>query len=179
MKYLDDIFDKRFSDELSHKLRLCNWEATNVANRFSWPYGVKGTHILLGISFFECLDEYKYHYYDDKQFSFRLIDAFKQITKRFDRKLTLTEISANLQFKGMDGTLHTDGGDDEFAYIYMLSDDIIFQDYGGEFYNKTHENAVPFLHGRVIEIKASDLHCGMAFNKDNMCRFSIKFVGKC
>jgi len=178
MRYLDDIFDKRFSDELSHKLRLCKWDASNVANRVTWPFGTKGSHLLLGISFLRWIDNYKYHYYEEK-FSFHLIDAFKQITKRFDRKLTLTEISGNLQFKGMDGRLHTDGGDDEFAYIYMLSDDIIFQDYGGEFYNKTCETSVPFLHGRVIEIKASDLHCGMSFNKDNMCRFSIKFVGKC
>lgn len=177
MRYLDDIFDKRFSDELSHKLRLCDWQASNVANRITWPFGTKGSHILLGISFLQYIDDYKYHYYEEK-FSFHLIDAFQQITKRFNRKLCLKEISGNLQFKGMDGTIHKDGDSDEFAYIYMLSDETIRENYGGEFYNQTLNKSVPFFQGRVIEIKASDLHCGMAFNQENICRFSIKFVGK-
>ena len=48
MKIFDDIFDKRFLDEFTNKLRYANWYPTNISNRTTWPYGEKGTHRLLG-----------------------------------------------------------------------------------------------------------------------------------
>ena len=48
MKIFDDIFDKRFHDEFTNKLRYANWYPTNISNRTTWPYGEKGTHRLLG-----------------------------------------------------------------------------------------------------------------------------------
>ena len=179
MNFLDDIFDKKYSDEVADILRNeTYWNTTNVANRFSWPYKLKGSHLLMGVDIFNRIDDYKYEYHPNKQFAFSLIDSFHQIASFFNKKLNLKKIVANLQLKGMDGTLHIDGDDNTTVYIYMLCDDYIDSDIGGEFYNETLQQTIPFRHGRVIEMKASNLHCGKSFNKQNTCRFSIKFEGE-
>ncbi len=179
MQYLDNIFDKKYSDEVAHILRNDTpWSANNIANRFSWPYEFKGSHILLGSKIFRCIDTYKYEYHPNKEFAFSLIDAFHQISFRFQKKLILKGISANLQLKGMDGTLHTDGDSDTTVFIYMLTDDYTDDNLGGEFYNDTLKETVSFRHGRVIEMNASHEHNGRSFNQNNICRFSIRFTGK-
>lgn len=179
MNFLDDIFDKKYSDEVAYTLRNNTpWDPTNVANRVSWPYQFKGSHVLLGSTIFNFIDTYKYEYHPNKEFAFSLIDAFHQISFRFGKNLILKGISANLQLKGMDGTLHTDGDNNTTVFIYMLTDDYINDNLGGEFYNDSLKQSVPFRHGRVIQMNASNLHCGKSFTQDNICRFSIKFTGK-
>ena len=100
------------------------------------------------------------------------------ILERFEQERELIEIHCNLQFKGMNGTIHQDGGDNETAYIMMLTDDEVEKDSGGEFYHEPTGEYVDFKQGRLIEMTASDPHKGLAFNVDNACRYSIKWVGR-
>ena len=48
MNYHDNLFDKKFLDELSYKLINSAWYANNAANRKSFPKGEYGSHLLLG-----------------------------------------------------------------------------------------------------------------------------------
>ena len=178
MQFLDNVFDKKCSDEVAHELKDIAWKPGNVANRVSWPYGYRGSHLLLGANFFRIIDSNKIIYNQDIELSFKLIDAFNVIADSFNRNISLREISANLQFKEMNGSLHTDGNQNQFAYIYMLANDYLPSDVGGEFYNDTTKESVPFVHGRLIEIQANDLHCGKAFNVSRLGRYSIKFLGE-
>jgi hypothetical protein len=178
MKYIDDIFDKRYLDETVQKLKHTAWYPTNVANSYTWPYYEKGSHKLLGDVFFErkSIDVIKYSV-TNPDLSYELIDAYYAIMRRFERKLVLQGIYSNLQFMGMDGTPHEDSThEDDYAYIWMLGDEDVDNE-GGEFVNVTKDEIVPYKYGRVIEIRAKDTHYGKAFTTPFKCRMSFKFVG--
>tara|TARA_Y100000816_G_C25853693_1_gene445861 strand:+ start:99 stop:653 length:555 start_codon:yes stop_codon:yes gene_type:complete len=181
MKIYDDIFDKRFLDEFTNKLRYTNWYATNIANRSTWPYGEKGTHRLLGDVLFARINVDKIQYSKDKDLSFETIDMFYAIRKTVQRKMVLQQIATNLQFMGMDGTNHIDTlnpDTEEYSYVLMLSDDHVSGEEGGEFINETVGQTVPYRYGRTIEFKTSDKHRGLAFKTPHKARYSVKFVGK-
>jgi hypothetical protein len=94
------------------------------------------------------------------------------------RKMKLMEISTNLQFKHMDGTLHNDGTKEQSVFILMLSNNNIVEDIGGEFFHQPTNTSVSFEHGKLIEQNGVDLHRGFAFNKPFIPRMSVKFVGE-
>ena len=124
MRYIDDIFDKRYLDETIQKLKHTAWYPTNVANSYTWPYYEKGTHKLLGDVFFErrSIDVIKYNL-TNTDLSYELIDAYHAIMRRFERNFVLQGIYSNLQFKDMDGTPHIDSPhENDYAYIWMLGD---------------------------------------------------------
>ena len=179
MKFYDDIFDQRFLFELVYKLKYNAWYADNVANRKTFPYGDKGTHQFLGQKYFIRENDDQIIYNDNKQLSNILIDCYWAIQRFTGSNLRLAEIFSNLQYKGMDGTFHKDGSDNQKVYILMLSDEIpdtSIKDVGGEFINETFGEVAPFKFGRVIEFKASDSHKGMSFTEDNMPRISVRFM---
>ena len=181
MKVFDDIFDKRFLDEFTNKLRYTNWYPTNISNRTTWPYGEKGTHSLLGDVLFRRKSFDKIEYGKDKDLSFQTIDMFYAIRKAVQRKMILQQIATNLQFMGMDGTNHSDVIDpnvEEYSYVLMLSDEYVSSEEGGEFVNDTVGETVPYRYGRTIEFKTSDKHRGLAFKTPHKARYSVKFVGK-
>ena len=176
MKILDDIFDRRFLDDLTHRLSHSAWYPNNIANRKTWPYGEVGSHRIFGEQFFERQSRDIIHYGSDVKLSHLLLDCFYAIERRVKKDLVIQEIAGNLQFPGMDGSNHRDtlgGRDDLFSYIMMLSSD---PGEGGEFINVTTNQTVPFLHGRVIEITSEDIHRGMSFTTKDKIRFSVKFV---
>ena len=178
MRYIDDIFDKRYLDETVVKLRQTSWYPDNIANSYTWPYSEKGTHKLLGDVFFErkSIDVIKYSP-TNPDFSLELINVYYAIMRRFNRNLVLQGIYSNLQFMGMDGTTHRDSSvEDDYAYIWMLGDEEVNNE-GGEFVNVTRNETVPYKYGRVIEIRALDEHYGKAFTTPFKCRFSFKFLG--
>ena len=181
MRVFDNIFDKRFLDDFSHKLRLTTWKVNNTANRTTWPYGDTGTHRLLGNKLFsrKTIDIIEYN--DDLQLSHSAIEMFYAIQRHCKRRLYLEEIATNCQFMGMDGTNHVDVIDSkakEYSFILMLCDEIIDDDQGGEFINETLGETVPFRYGRVIEFETHEVHRGLAFKIPNVARYSLKFVGK-
>ena len=181
MKIYDDIFDKRFLDEFTNRLRFANWYPTNIANRSTWPYGEKGTHRLLGDILFTRINYDKIEYSNDRNLSFETIDMFYAISTAVQRKMTLQQIATNLQFMGMDGTNHIDTlnpNTEEYSYVLMLSDDYVSSEEGGEFVNETVGQTVPYRYGRTIEFKTSDNHRGLAFKTPHVARYSVKFVGQ-
>ena len=181
MKIYDNIFDKRFLDEYTYRLRYIGWDSSNIANRITWPYGERGTHRLMGHSLFRRENEDMIHYSDNKDLSFQSIEMFYAIRGFVNKNLFLQHIVANLQFMGMDGTNHTDvitENVEEYSYILMLSDDFVDANEGGEFVNATLSETVPYKYGRVVEIKTSDVHRGLAFTTPYKPRYSVKFVGK-
>ena len=178
MRVFDDIFDKRYLDELTHKLSKTPWYPNNIGNRSTWPYGDTGTHKLLGTNFFHRrnIDLIEYR---DLKLSTELIDIFYVINRNTERKLLLQKIDANLQFSGMDGTNHVDmtnPNDNEVVYIMMLSDEYVETDGGGQFINETENMEVEFKHGRVIEMSSPDIHRALSFNIPHKPRYSIRFT---
>jgi len=177
INYYDDIFDKKFLDDISNELIKAPWYATNVANRKSWPYGEMGSHRLLGDLFFyrHNFDDIRYN--TNRNLSNTFVNSFYAITKRLNKNLRLMECVTNLQFKGMDGSIHIDGRDDQTAYILMLSNEVA-ENIGGEFINETMNITVPYKYGRVIEITASDNHKANAFSEPHIARMSVKWLGE-
>ena len=175
--FKDDIFDKRFIDELYQLLINGTWKATNSANNYTWPYGEKGTHVLLGETIFIPLNKYQQRSSKTLEEQKIFLDTFDHLCKVFNDKLRLDEISTNLQFCGMDGSVHVDGLKNQIVYILMLSNNDLPNDIGGEFINTSTNSKFNFKHGRVIKLNAADKHQGLAFNKPNIPRISVKFMG--
>ena len=179
MKIHKDIFDKKWLDELSYSLMDEPWFASNIANRKTWPYGLKGTHLLLGQNYFKRIDIDHINYGKNLSITNNLIASFSAIENRLNQKMELQEIATNLQFHGMDGTLHKDSHhEDDYTFILTISNELITEDMGGEFHHQPTETLVPFKFGNVIEIKGLDFHRGLAFKKPYIPRISVKYVGR-
>ena len=178
LKIHKDIFDKKWLDDLAFNLMEGSWYCNNIANVKTWPYGLSGTHLLFGNEYFRRLDENQIRYNNNREMSLNLIKAFDAIQIKVRRKMKLMEISTNLQFKHMDGTLHTDGTKEQSVFILMLSNNNIVEDIGGEFFHQPTNTSVSFEHGKLIEQNGVDLHRGFAFNKPFIPRMSVKFVGE-
>lgn len=175
MIYYDNIFDKRFLFEFTHKLSVRNmWSASNTANRNTYPYGESGSHVMLGHLVF--LNQEVPKFTEHKDLFEECFTFFKGVSAHENTNYQLKEISLNLGFKDMGASLHVDGTDDQTAFIIMLTNDDVTEEDGGSFYNKTVDQTVPFKNGRVIKFKASDLHRGHNFNKPNLKRFSLKLL---
>ena len=180
LKIHQNIFDKKWLDDLAYDLIKQPWFASNIANRKTWPYGDKGTHLLFGTTYFIRQNDNIINYaYNNLDLSHALINSFSAIQQRVRRKMKLKEILANLQFQGMDGPLHADGGNEnDSIFILMLSNENITEDIGGEFFHQPTNTFVNFEHGKLIEQSGADLHRGFAFKKPYVPRMSIKYVGE-
>ena len=173
MKFFDEVFDPKYIFDLSYMLSKKNiWSLNNIANRKSYPNGDIGSHLLLGHCVF-MLEDFDFSY--DKELTQKCLETFRYICDFEAKNMHLKEINLNLQMPAMDGTFHTDGTDEETVYIITLSPHEIQKDDGGEFINKTKNETVPFKNGRLIKFNASDIHKGVAFNKINLARISLKF----
>jgi len=172
----DDFFDKKWLDELTHRLIDAPWYANNVANSESWPYKVTGTHRILGDCFFNRISDNHIEYNKDLQLSNILINSFDHIQVRVGRQLRLMEIFSNLQFAGMNSTIHKDGTDNQTAFILMLCNEEV-HDMEGGFYHEPTNSTIDYKYGRVIEFKASDPHQGLTFTKPGVARMTIKYLG--
>lgn len=173
IKIYDGLFDKRFTSDLASRLIHSPWYAGNVANRYSWPYRETGTHRLLGQNYF--LNGKTYPHINEKKLTETLINAFEPIQRACKKKMELLEVGTNLQFKGMNGSIHTDGHDNQYSFILMLCNEEV-ENIGGEFIH--NKKKISFKHGRLIQIKASDPHRALSFNKPHIARLSVKWVGK-
>lgn len=178
MEVLDDFLDKRFSDELYFDLLNGPWYASNIANRYTYPYGEKGSHLLLGNIIWNPLNEYFSDTNLELDISFKFINTFNRLCSKLNKKLILKSIRGNLQFYGQDGTFHVDGGDDYEVFILLLHNGILDSDIGGEFINQTIDQTVKFRHGRIINFKATDTHRALSFNKPYIPRISVQFLGQ-
>jgi hypothetical protein len=178
IKIHDNIFDRKWLDEVTDRLIEAPWYANNTANNDTWPYGRQGTHRILGDCFFDRQSENHIRYNQtDLEFGNALINSFDHIQHKVGRKMRLIEIFTNLQFAGMDGTIHVDGSSNQSAFILMLSNEHHPENIGGGFYHKPTDTTVDYKYGRLIEITASDAHKGLAFTKPYVARMSVKYLG--
>ena len=173
-----DVFDKKWLDDISHTLMHEPWHADNIANIKTWPYGEKGTHLLLGNTYFLRKNDDKISYGLNNLLTDNLIASFQAIQNKVRRKMRLMEISTNLQFKDMNGTLHTDGSSSQSVFILMLTNEHISKDIGGEFFHQPTNKYISFEYGKLIEQNGEDLHKGLAFTEPYIARLSIKYVGE-
>tara|TARA_B100000470_G_scaffold136970_1_gene106143 strand:+ start:1124 stop:1669 length:546 start_codon:yes stop_codon:yes gene_type:complete len=178
MIFLDDILDKRFSDEIYFDLLNGPWYANNMANRYTYPYGEKGSHLLLGTTIYRPLSEYFSDTNLERKISVKFINIFNHLCFKLNKKLSLKSIDANLQFYGQDGTFHADGDQEDEVFILLLCNEIFDNDIGGEFINQTVGKTVKFRHGRIMNFEATDIHRGLSFNKPHIPRISVKFLGE-
>ena len=174
IKVHDDFFDKQWLDEISDRFINAQWYANNVANADTWPYGLKGTHRILGDCFYNTESDNYNH--TDKKLGNGLINSFEHIQYKLKREMKLLVIHTNLQFMGMDGTLHVDGNSNQSAFILMLSNEHYSENIGGGFYHEPTDTIIDYKYGRLIEITASDPHKGLSFNKPDIARFSVKYL---
>jgi len=175
MKISDDLLDKRFVDELYYDLLNSPWYANNIANRTSFPYGEKGTHLLMSNDIYLRQNNYTAH---TSNLTPKFISLFEHLCKCFDVNLYLKQICANLQFYGQDGTFHCDGNSKHLVFILMLCNENLPNNPSGEFINKDQNKKVSFKHGRVFMFNAAELHRANAFNKKYIPRITVKFCGE-
>ena len=179
----DDIFDRKFLLEMSlWLLDECDWQAGNVANRWSHPYGIEGTHRLMGNSLYDNPEGkeakfWEYVYKGDIGPLEHLWKMYSAIQTKAKNKCMVQGIQGNLQFMNMDGKFHLDGEDNQTVFIMMLAYHDIDENMGGEFYHESSGEKISFKQGRVMEMTASDSHRADAFNVPYIPRFSIKFTG--
>jgi len=172
----DDFFDKFWLDELGHVLmNEHTWHIKNVANRFSYPLNLSGSHRLIGMRIYHKKDNFNH---SNEDLKIGLLNCFTNIKKRLKLNLELDSIDVNLQFKGMDGSWHIDGTKNQYSFILMLCNDIIdnFDKIGGQFIYKPTNKKINFRYGRLIQITASDEHRALSFKKDHIPRLTLKFV---
>ena len=189
----DDIFDKLFLTELTTWLLIkCTYGTNNVANCTTSPYGFEGSHRLMGCNIYNnpggSAEKYWEHMHKEhfswsyQQKPREKLNTFwgmyRDIQNYSKNKCLLQGIEINLQFKGMDGTSHKDGADNQTAFIVMLAyHDINGNEQGGEFFHEPSGEKISFKQGRCIEMTASDSHRANPFNVPHIPRFSVKFTG--
>jgi hypothetical protein len=171
----DNLFDFRFLNEIGHGLLNSPWLTDNVANRNRWPYFESGTHRLLGNLIFKQDQNEIYENKNHSLFNVFLSTADFLKGKFLNENKKLKEIYTNLQFKGMDGTFHVDGEESEVSFVWMLTHEPVFKNIGGDFLFYPNEK-IDFLNGRIIQFSAEKKHKGLSFKKNNICRFSVKFL---
>jgi len=172
IKVYDNVFDSHWINQLSFDLLNLNWDLNNLANRKGWPYANIGTHRMLGHCFLDSNGTGL-----NVNLNNVLINAYNQHIRHIIKKpnLKLISISANCQFKGMDGTFHTDGNDNDHSIVLMLyypEKNVT----GGDFIYQLTNKKINFKQGRLIHFIASHKHRAKAFNEKDIPRFSIKWV---
>jgi virulence-associated protein VapD len=182
MKYYDDLFDKEYLDSIAKVLaNRIPWFVNNVANKYSFPSGQYGSHLLMGQTLYN--NTWTPGGFTNKEGSISydmtetLMDAYYYLCEYTQNIQDIEEIAINLQFKGMEGSLHTDGRKDQNVFILMLSNDVMEGIDGGGFFYEPSGELVPYRYGRVVQLEGSSLHRGEAFTVPNKARISVKFMG--
>ena len=172
----DDLIDDRFLLDLDEESNKYPWTLTNVANRKSFPYKKKGSHLFWGVDI--PLDnvpkniEKLYHYIIDEVIG----HPFK-----------LNIIQLNGQSLGQNGAVHIDNlqGTGEKTLMVFIS--YKWQtEWGGSFqilkeYNNNSEviKNIEYIPGRIILFDGNLPHRGLAPLEPYVIRKSLVFrLGK-
>jgi len=173
IKIWDDFIDDRFILDLDEESNNYSWSLDNVANRKSFPYKLKGSHLLWASNFF------------------KLNEAPKKISNLYNFLINdiiqspyiLENIQLNGQFLGQNGTTHTDSKFNEGKMTLMVFITFKWQkEWGGEFQllEEYKDNAkiiksIEYIPGRIILFDGSIPHRGLAPTKPNIFRKSLVF----
>lgn len=174
----DNVFDVSFLHEIYNLAETIPLSTTNIANRYTWPYGRKGTHRLLGATLFrrESLNRIITLSEHCKTF----FEVFEMIEGNILRqRVLLNAISLNVQTFGQDGTLHTDSSREMDQTILWMMNPEWESSWGGNFQLADQNGNIireyDFLPGRLIIFPSNIPHRGLAPKDKNAARFSMVF----
>ena len=181
----DDKFDSLYLHELfEHTIARLPYNFTNIANRNTFPYGFVGSHRLVGSNVF-MRDGMNHIIHIDMENFEELYKMYEAIEGILKERFFLSNISVNLQAKGMDGTCHADAaqGDDDEYTILVMSNPVWEKEWGPasfQLLEKYDNNARvieehEYVPGRVLLIPSPHPHRGIAPIVPYVYRTSIVF----
>jgi hypothetical protein len=173
---LDDKFDDLYLHEFARRVGDIPVCQDNVANRYTYPYGKKGTHKLQGNCIYrrETVNRVV-HLLDDAKMFF---DILEQVEKLLGQKYFLSSIDLNVQHRGADGESHTDADNLEDLTIMMMVNPIWKPEWGGQFEIMNKEetevaNTFEFVPGRIIVFPGIIPHRGLGPCVDGVYRSTV------
>lgn len=163
-KVIDDLFDKFYLYEIENHINSIPLHTTNIANRSTWPYGLKGTHRLFGSVLYDRTELNDINYFSDNSKPF--LNILNQLEKTTDKKFFLKNISLNVQHSGCDGTMHIDSENENEITILMMSNSEWDSNWGGQFQilssdGKEIIEEYEYIPGRILLIPSNVPHRGL------------------
>ena len=170
----DDLIDDKFLLDLDEESNFWDWHLSNVANRKSFPYGNKGSHLFWSIIFDP-----------PKKAPIETLDLYSYMSKNYlQDKFDLKMVQLNGQSLGQNGTAHLDIVDyEKDNYTLMLFLNYKWKkEWGGEFQflSSTNNNfqilkSLPFIPGRMIFFKGNIPHRGLAPTEPYIIRKTLVY----
>lgn len=189
VKIWDDLLDDRFLLDLDEESNYYNWNLTNIANRYSFPHGNKGSHLIFGVNF-----DVNYKVPEN------LTSLYKHLeTYLLQDKFNLNHIQLNLQTMGLNGTAHYDGTNKDYTLMvfinykwnkewggeFQLLESIFEEDLNPNFldieslknsnHTETILKSIDYKPGRIILFPGDIAHRGLAPNKPYIFRKSLVY----
>lgn len=168
----DNIFDQKFLVDLYDIIENIPVVPCNVANAKTWPYGYSGSHKLLGANLFQRTSEYVVK----SQCPVIILEMFEHIAYNvLKTNFKLSSVMLNAQTYGMDGTFHTDLGNQ----VIVMCNSEWNKEWGGDFeYIDPITNEVKiidYIPGRILHIDGQIMHKGNAPTIPYKYRYSLNF----
>ena len=173
----DNLLDDRFLLDLDEESNYYTWVLNNTANRFSFPYGKKSSHLFWVSDLFSKEDPHK-------PVPTPILDLFEYLIKNVLKKpFHLQQIQINGQSMGQDGTCHMDSQLNSKEYTLMVFINYKWEkEWGGEFQTlKDYDNSskitnhIEYIPGRIILFDGSIPHRGLSPNIPYVVRKSLVF----
>ena len=168
----DNIIDDRFLLDFDEESNVYPWNLNNTANRKSYPYGNKGSHVFWG------------HRFNNDNCPDYILGLSKFLLEEVIQKpYKISTIDFNAQSMGQDGTCHLDNsfGTGErslmvfFTYKWK-------EEWGGDFQLlEAYDNdskvvkSIKYIPGRVVFFDGNIPHRGLAPLEPYVMRKSLVF----
>jgi hypothetical protein len=178
VKIWDGLLDDRFILDLDEESNYYNWHLANIANRKSYPYGIKGSHLLWGVNLYTEKNLKLSHNSDN------INGLFSYITNNvIGSNFNLKAIQMNGQSIGQNGTCHIDNHPNTQEYTLMVYINHKWEEkWGGDFqilkeYDNNSEiiHSIKYVPGRIILFDGSIPHRGLAPLEPYVVRKSLVF----
>lgn len=182
----DGYIDTKHQWELDHLTNKADWKLQNAANNYTYPYGLKGTHLFWGADLYEYKG--RFNVLHDK--SFNIPNMWQYLNNLIYQDLRMNFellcVTLNGQSMGQEGTIHVDCGD---WYGIPITHTLMYfvnpewsEEWGGDFITyKSSETSpvirdrIKFIPGRLILFDGSVPHKGCAPLKSMIVRKSMVF----
>ena len=175
----DDLLDDRFILDLDEESNLYPWTLNNVANRKSYPYGHKGSHLFWAVTLYNASNPNP-----PPKLSSNIENLYSYlVNKVIVQRFNLLYISLNGQSLGQMGSCHTDGPANSQNYTLMVFLNYKWKaDWGGDFQILKESNnnsevlhSIKYVPGRVILFDGNLPHRGLAPLEPYVVRKSLVF----